>query len=64
PAHMRKAIFERFRRVEGPGRGLSGGHGLGLYFVAEAARLLGGKVECREGTDGGARFLLRIPRRG
>lgn len=64
PAHMRKAIFERFRRVEGPGRGLSGGHGLGLYFVAEAARLLGGKVECREGADGGARFLLRIPRRG
>lgn len=63
PAPMRRAIFERFRRVEGPGRGRSGGHGLGLYFVAEAARLLGGKVECREGAEGGARFLLRIPRR-
>ena len=63
PPGMRKAIFERFRRVEGPGRGRSGGHGLGLYFVAEAARLLGGKVECREGAEGGARFLLRIPRR-
>jgi signal transduction histidine kinase len=63
PANMRKAVFERFRRVEGPGRGLSGGHGLGLYFVAEAARILGGKVECREGTEGGARFILKIPRR-
>lgn len=64
PSHLRKAIFERFRRVEGPGRGLAGGHGLGLYFVAEAARMLGGKVECTETADGGARFLLRIPRRG
>lgn len=63
PPPMRKAVFERFRRVEGPGRGRAGGHGLGLAFVAEAARLHGGKVECREGVDGGARFVLRIRRR-
>ena len=63
PSNMRKAIFERFRRVEGPGRGKSGGHGLGLAFVAEAARLHGGKVECTEGVDGGARFVMRIRRR-
>lgn len=63
PADMRTAIFERFRRVEGDGRGKSGGHGLGLHFVAEAARLHGGKVECREGEDGGARFVFRFPRR-
>jgi signal transduction histidine kinase len=63
PPAMRKAIFERFRRVEGPGRGRSGGHGLGLAFVAEAARMHGGKVECREGVDGGARFILRVRRR-
>jgi signal transduction histidine kinase len=63
PANMRKAIFERFRRVEGPGRGRSGGHGLGLAFVAEAAQMHGGKVECREGVDGGARFILRVRRR-
>ncbi|MDP2306421.1 MAG: HAMP domain-containing sensor histidine kinase [Pseudomonadota bacterium] len=63
PAKMRKAIFERFRRVEGPGRGLSGGHGLGLAFVAEAVLLHGGKVECREGVTGGARFIMRVRRR-
>lgn len=63
PPAMRKAIFERFRRVEGPGRGRAGGHGLGLAFVAEAAQMHGGKVECREGVDGGARFILRVRRR-
>jgi len=63
PPSMRKVIFERFRRVEGPGRGKSGGHGLGLSFVAEAAAAHGGKVECRDGDDGGSRFTLRIRRR-
>jgi signal transduction histidine kinase len=63
PADKRKAIFERFARVEGPGRGRAGGHGLGLAFVADAARAHHGKVECREGIDGGARFLVRIRRR-
>lgn len=61
PPAMRSAVFERFRRVEGPGRGRSGGHGLGLAFVADAARASGGGVECRDGTDGGARFVFRIP---
>jgi signal transduction histidine kinase len=60
PAH-RKEIFEPFRRVEGPGRGKAGGHGLGLSFVADAARIHGGRAECHEGIDGGAAFLLRIP---
>lgn len=63
PSPMRKAIFERFRRVEGPGRGRAGGHGLGLAFVGEAARMHGGKVECREGTDGGSKFVMWIRRR-
>lgn len=63
PMGMRKTIFERFRRVEGPGRGKSGGHGLGLDFVATAARQAGGKVDCRDGKDGGALFTLKIRRR-
>lgn len=63
PMGMRKTIFERFRRVEGPGRGKSGGHGLGLDFVATAARQAGGKVDCRDGKDGGALFTLRIRRK-
>lgn len=62
PAGQRKAIFEAFTRVEGPGRGKAGGHGLGLSFVAETARAHGGTVECREGVEGGARFILRLRR--
>jgi signal transduction histidine kinase len=63
PAKLRRVIFDRFRRVEGPGRGKSGGHGLGLSFVADAARAHGGKVECRDGVDGGARFVFRFRRK-
>jgi two-component system phosphate regulon sensor histidine kinase PhoR len=62
PAAHRKSIFDRFRRVEGSGRGKAGGHGLGLAFVAETARLHGGKAECLDGVEGGARFVLRIRR--
>ncbi len=62
PAGRRKAIFEPFVRVEGPDRGKAGGHGLGLAFVAETARAHGGTVECREGVDGGARFILKLRR--
>lgn len=63
PRAMRRAIFERFRRVEGPDRGKAGGHGLGLSFVAEAAAGHDGRVECRDGLDGGASFVFRIPTR-
>ncbi|MCB9763645.1 MAG: HAMP domain-containing histidine kinase [Alphaproteobacteria bacterium] len=61
PPTKRKVIFERFTRVEGPGRGKEGGHGLGLAFVAEAMASQRGRVECREGIDGGARFVVRLP---
>lgn len=60
PTSLRKAIFDRFRRVEGPGRGKSGGHGLGLAFVSETAKLHGGKAECLDGVDGGSKFVVRI----
>ncbi len=60
PVGQRRSIFDRFRRVEGAGRGKAGGHGLGLSFVAETARLHGGRVECLDGVAGGARFILRI----
>lgn len=61
PAEMREAIFERFVRVEGPNRGKSGGHGLGLSQVHEIARAHGGTVACLEGVAGGAKFVLRLP---
>lgn len=64
PAAMRRRIFERFQRVEGPGRGKAGGHGLGLSFVADTAAAHGGLVECTDAPNGGARFRLKLRRRG
>ncbi|MEC7240196.1 MAG: HAMP domain-containing sensor histidine kinase [Myxococcota bacterium] len=62
PAEKRKVIFERFSRVEGPGRGKAGGHGLGLSFAKEAILLHRGTIICKEGLDGGgACFTVRIP---
>lgn len=61
PASHRKRIFERFVRVEGPNRGRSGGHGLGLAQVADIARVHGGAVDCRDGLDGGTTFEIRLP---
>lgn len=61
PPNKRKVIFQRFSRVEGPDRGHLGGHGLGLAFVAEAVSALGGRVECRDGLGGGARFVVHLP---
>lgn len=61
PQNLRKKIFDRFVRVEGPNRGKAGGHGLGLSQVAEVLRAHGGQYQCTEGVDGGARFTLKLP---
>lgn len=61
PPNKRRAIFQPFARVEGPGRGNAGGHGLGLAFVADAVARHEGRVECTEGINGGARFIVRLP---
>ncbi len=61
PPHKRKVIFARFARIEGAGRGKSGGHGLGLAFADETVRAHGGRIECVAGSEGGARFVIRLP---
>ena len=63
PLMYRKSIFQRFVRVEGPHRGLAGGHGLGLAFVEETAQAHKGTVRCMDGILGGAKFVLRLPKR-
>ena len=63
PLAYRKSIFQRFVRVEGPHRGLSGGHGLGLAFVEETAQAHKGSIRCIDGILGGAQFVLRLPKR-
>jgi signal transduction histidine kinase len=61
PKPMRKKIFERFVRVEGPHRGKAGGHGLGLNQVKEIVTAHNGTVVCVEGREGGAQFVIRVP---
>jgi signal transduction histidine kinase len=61
PKAMRKRIFDRFVRVEGPNRGKAGGHGLGLHQVREIVAAHKGTVACVEGADGGAKFVIRLP---
>jgi len=61
PKAMRKAIFDRFVRVEGPNRGTAGGHGLGLNQAREIVEAHKGSMVCTDGVDGGARFVMRIP---
>ncbi|MEZ4236059.1 MAG: HAMP domain-containing sensor histidine kinase [Myxococcota bacterium] len=61
PKAMRKKVFDRFFRVEGPHRGKAGGHGLGLNQVKEIVVAHHGTVACDAGIDGGARFVIRVP---
>jgi signal transduction histidine kinase len=61
PKAMRKSIFERFVRVEGPNRGKAGGHGLGLHQVQEIVKAHKGQIACADGVDGGARFVIHLP---
>jgi signal transduction histidine kinase len=63
PIADRKRIFDRFVRIEGNHRGLAGGHGLGLAFVAETAEAHHGTVKCVDGIQTGSKFVLRIPLR-
>lgn len=62
PEADRAVIFERFGQASSEARKRSG-TGLGLSIVREAARLHGGQALVEAGTLGGARFVLRLPRR-
>lgn len=56
----RAAIFERFRRAEGRRR--SEGAGLGLAIVRAIAEAHGGSVRVETAPEGGARFVIELPR--
>ncbi len=62
PASMRKQIFDRFVRGEGPADTAGGtGTGLGLAIVSAVAASHGGTVDVTESASGGALFRIRIP---
>jgi PAS domain S-box-containing protein len=63
PAHLRHAVFERFRQGEdSPGR-KPAGTGLGLAIVREFVQLHGGSVALEDAPGGGALFRVRLPLR-
>ena len=62
--HELEGIFDRFSRGRGSERGSTDGAGLGLALVAQHVRLLEGTVTAENRADGGARFVVRLPRTG
>jgi two-component system OmpR family sensor kinase len=63
PPEQRERIFEPFYRLPGASE-RHGGVGLGLALVRSIAERHHGSVRCEGPADGGACFVLRLPRDG
>ncbi|PIY27864.1 MAG: two-component sensor histidine kinase [Comamonadaceae bacterium CG_4_9_14_3_um_filter_60_33] len=62
PKALRERIFEPFYRLPGATE-RDGGVGLGLALVKAIAERHGGRVSCEDRTDGGAVFVLELPKK-
>jgi len=62
PQDLRERIFEPFYRLPGATE-RDGGVGLGLALVKAIAERHGGRVACEDGPDGGAVFVLELPKK-
>lgn len=60
PEHL-PHIFERFYRVDKARARATGGAGLGLSVAAQAAALLGGRIDVESEPGRGSRFTLVVP---
>lgn len=60
-ATERTKIFEKFYRIGAEETRKQAGSGLGLYIVAEYARLHNGQIRCFENTPSGCVFELILP---
>lgn len=56
----REKIFLKFERL---GRSGDGGSGLGLYISRRLARFMGGDLTVERAKEGGAKFILRLPKK-
>jgi two-component system, OmpR family, sensor kinase len=64
PAEERGRIFDRFARLDAARGRDSGGAGLGLSIVRAIAVAHRGEVAVESSPEGGARFVLELPRDG
>ena len=63
PAQDREAVFDRFSRgTSTPSRASTMGTGLGLALVRDHVRAHGGACWYEDAPDGGACFVVEIPR--
>lgn len=62
PSPDRDRIFERFARLDEARARDAGGSGLGLAIVKTVVEAHGGTASVEESADGGARFVVRLPR--
>ena len=61
PADAREMVFRRFTRLDAARNREAGGSGLGLAIARQMAEVHGGTLTI-EGSERGARFVLRLPR--
>jgi signal transduction histidine kinase/DNA-binding response OmpR family regulator len=63
PPDERELVFEAYRQRRGQARQLFGGTGLGLCIARELVTLHGGSIGLAEAPEGGALFVVELPRR-
>ena len=61
PKELDKRIFEKFFRAPNAVAAKPDGSGLGLYIVAESAKLLGGKIWFESEEGKGSTFYVELP---
>lgn len=60
PPERRDNLFDRFYQAHSEGH--YGGLGLGLYVSQQIVELHGGTIDAQFPSDGGSRFMVRLPR--
>jgi signal transduction histidine kinase/DNA-binding response OmpR family regulator len=63
PADEREIVFEAYRQLKGQAKQLFGGTGLGLSIARELCALHGGTIAVTDAPEGGALFVVDLPRR-